>query len=369
MLVVESGSWKAEAALGTVVLAVIAAFVWLTFEAGGRAPAGAHRFVLMLDSALGLSPDNTVAVAGVKVGVVEDIAVEGRRARVTVALEPSLALRADARAALRQKTLLGEKYIDLDPGAAAGPPLPPGSVLEDNLPTVELDKLLRDVSRLVDRMNSVAPAVESAVARVDTLLEGEGGARLQAQFADTLSDMRALVNAANELVQGSSDDLAAVLAVMRERGPLLADRLESTGARLEAVLGGVDTRALSEAAGQVGPAAIRIASVGDDVRAALGDLRGVAQRLDGVLAHFDKSLLKLDAVDEQDVREFLQLEGVRVNLIPDPAMVRRIKRMRGQDPESVRASEPDAPEAGASADKATDQTSTGVQGQSQPKSR
>src|SRR5688500_7114071 len=97
----EPSSWKTEVTLGALVVLALVAFVWLTFAVGGGAPSGATRYVLMMDSALGLSEDNAVAVAGVKVGVVDEIKVEGRRAKVVIAIDPGVAIHEDARAALR----------------------------------------------------------------------------------------------------------------------------------------------------------------------------------------------------------------------------------------------------------------------------
>jgi phospholipid/cholesterol/gamma-HCH transport system substrate-binding protein len=325
---VEPGSWKSEAALGALVVGVLAAFVWLTFSVGGGAPRNAHRYVLLLDSALGLSEDNAVAVAGVKVGIVDEIIVEGRRARVTVAIDPQVVLHSDARAALRQKTLLGEKYVDLDPGAPPQPALAPGSTLEDNLPTVEIDKVIRDVSLLVDRLNTIAPPLESAVARVDTMLQGEGGDRLEKELVDTLADVRQLVKTTNHLVQGSSSDVAAVLAMFRERGPPLADRLESASGRLDQILAGVDPKLIEDSALRVSSATENVDRITQDMRTAMTDLRVAAKRLDGVLARFDKTLQKVDSVDEKTVREFFQLQGVRVNLIPDATVTSRVKKLR-----------------------------------------
>ena len=61
-------------------------------------------------------------IAGVSVGKVRKLAVDGDRNRTlaTIELDREFApLRADARAMLRQKTLLGETYVELTPGRAA----------------------------------------------------------------------------------------------------------------------------------------------------------------------------------------------------------------------------------------------------------
>jgi phospholipid/cholesterol/gamma-HCH transport system substrate-binding protein len=327
---VEPGSWKAEAALGVLVVGVLAAFVWLTFAVGGGAPRDAHRYVLMLDSALGLSEDNAVAVAGVKIGVVDQIRVEGRRAKVTIAIDPKIELHKDAKAALRQKTLLGEKYVDLDPGAPPAEVLKDGAVLDQNVPTVEIDKVIRDVSLLVDRLNNIAPPLESAVARVDGMLQREGADKLEGELVDTLADVRQLVKTTNTLVQNSGGDAAAVLAMMRDKGPPLADRLESSAKRLDDILAGVDPKMIEDAAGRVGPAAENIDKITQDMRTAMADFRTAAKRLDGVLARFDKTMAKVDNVDEQSIREFFQVQGVRVNLIPDASVTTRIKKLKDE---------------------------------------
>jgi virulence factor Mce-like protein len=68
------------------------------------------------------------------------------RSDVTIELKPEYApLPSDARAILRQKTLLGETYVELTPGTPAAPKVPDGGRLASSrvAPTVELDEILR----------------------------------------------------------------------------------------------------------------------------------------------------------------------------------------------------------------------------------
>ncbi len=324
----ESGNWKAEAVLGAVTVGVIVVFVWLTFSFGGGAPRGSQPYVLLFDSALGLSVDNTVAVAGVKVGVVESIAVDGRKARVTVRVDPAVQLHADAKAALRQKTLLGEKYVDLDPGHGDQPVLAAGTVIEHNVPTVEIDQVIRDVSVLVERLNKITPPLESAIARVDDALQEQDGKALVGEATGALADLRVLVKETNKLVKHSGNDVAVVLAMAREKGPSLIERLDSAAGRIDALLGTIDPKDIEAAADRVAPAAENIDKMTTDMKVAMADVRAAAKRLDGVLARVDGTLKRLDAVNEGAIREFLQVQGVRVNLIPDATVTSRIKKLK-----------------------------------------
>ena len=44
----------------------------------------------------------------------------------------------------------------------------------------------------------------------------------------------------------------------------------------------------------------------------------------------DKNLTRLDDVNERTIREFFQVQGVRVNLIPDASVERRVRRLRNE---------------------------------------
>ncbi len=326
----ESGNWKTEALLGAITLTVIGVFVWLTFSFGGGAPSGARTYVLMFDSALGLSIDNAVAVAGVKVGVVEDIAVAGRQAKVTVKIAPNISIHDDAKAALRQKTLLGEKYVDLDPGHDNRPVLTDGSVVTNNVPTVEMDQVIRDVSVLVERLNRMTPPLESAIDRIDGVLADKDTADLFTEATAAMRDARALLKETNRLVQTSGSDISVVLSMAKEKGPSLIEKLDSAAGRVDALLATVDPADLEKAAQRIGPATENINQITSDMKIVMADAREAAKRLDIVLRRVDSSLKRLEQVDEPFVREFLQVQGVRVNMFPDEKITNRIKQLRNE---------------------------------------
>jgi phospholipid/cholesterol/gamma-HCH transport system substrate-binding protein len=76
-----------------------------------------YRLVVPLDSADGLYPGSDVLIAGAKAGTVRDIGLDGAQTLVTIAVEDAYApVHTDARVTVRPKSLLGEKYVALDPG-------------------------------------------------------------------------------------------------------------------------------------------------------------------------------------------------------------------------------------------------------------
>jgi virulence factor Mce-like protein len=135
-------------------------FLWLAF--GGPIPlqAKGYRFKVRFIEATQLAKEADVRISGVPVGKVKTIdfvrdarclpsetgAVNGACSEVTIELRRRYApIPSDARAILRQKTLLGETYVELTPGSHSakrvkeGGLLPVGNVSR----TVELDKIFR----------------------------------------------------------------------------------------------------------------------------------------------------------------------------------------------------------------------------------
>ncbi len=94
-------------------------FLWVTF--GGPVPfkPESYRFSADFPEAITLQKEAEVRVGGVSVGKVKSLELppEGNATRAVIEIDPEYApISADARAILRQKTLLGETYVELTTG-------------------------------------------------------------------------------------------------------------------------------------------------------------------------------------------------------------------------------------------------------------
>jgi phospholipid/cholesterol/gamma-HCH transport system substrate-binding protein len=123
-------------------------FLWLSF--GGAVPLKpqGYRVQIAFPQATQLAVEADVRVAGVSVGKVRQKRLDPAKPNRTVAvieLDRRFApLAQDARATLRQKTLLGETYVELTPGNPDGPKVPEDGWLADARvrEAVELDEVL-----------------------------------------------------------------------------------------------------------------------------------------------------------------------------------------------------------------------------------
>src|SRR4051812_38378565 len=122
-------------------------FLWLAF--GGPIPLSpkGYRFSTSFDAATQLAKEADVRISGVSVGKVKEIQTQSDgRTNVTIQMDSKYApLPKDSRAILRQKTLLGETYVELTPGTKSKGTIPENGTLPEAQvsPTVELDEIFR----------------------------------------------------------------------------------------------------------------------------------------------------------------------------------------------------------------------------------
>src|SRR5215210_7128700 len=122
-------------------------FLWLSF--GGPIPLKpkGYRVQVGFPEATQLGLEADVRVAGVSVGKLrkKELDPRGNRTLVDLEIDRKFApLKVDAQAILRQKSLLGETYVELTPGSSTKT-IPEGGRLRDARvkPTVELDEIFQ----------------------------------------------------------------------------------------------------------------------------------------------------------------------------------------------------------------------------------
>ncbi len=102
----------------------------------------------------GLRNGSAIMIAGVEIGRVKEITLQDYEARVILKLQPDVALQKDAIASIRTKGLIGEKYIEITPGAA-DQIIPHGGTLHGTEPAMDLEGL---ISKFVQGNLSTNPA-------------------------------------------------------------------------------------------------------------------------------------------------------------------------------------------------------------------
>lgn len=111
-----------------------------------------YRIQATFNNVLELKEGDQVKLAGVEVGYVEDIALEGGKARITMKIQQRYEIKTDSRAVIRFVGLMGQNYVALEGGTDESPNALPGATLT----TYEQP----DFSALMAKLEGVAGSVE-----------------------------------------------------------------------------------------------------------------------------------------------------------------------------------------------------------------
>ena len=89
----------------------------------------------------GLRRGTPVVIAGVEIGRVASVGLEDYEAKVRLVIQPGVVLQSDTIASIKTKGLIGEKYIELTPGASEKT-IQPGGVVRETQPAMDLEALI-----------------------------------------------------------------------------------------------------------------------------------------------------------------------------------------------------------------------------------
>jgi len=128
---------------------------------------GEHYFALF-PTVSGLTKGAPVEVAGVVVGRVEKIELEGKMAKVRFVISKGVVLFEDAKATLRTHGALGDKFIEIDPGTSEKEPLKPGEVILSTYVTPDLDQLFLSLQKTAQGFADMGEALRELMGEKET---------------------------------------------------------------------------------------------------------------------------------------------------------------------------------------------------------
>ncbi len=293
-------------------------YFWLAF--GGPIPLKpkGYRVQVAFTDAATLADLADVRTAGVTIGKVVDkqLAPGGNRTLTTIELHSRYApLRADARAILRQKTLLGETYVELTTGSPQAPALKEGERLGQSRVSqaVEFDELLRifDKPTRTAFREWQASLAKAGAGRGRDLNDALGNLPVFTENAQSVVDvlntrraaLRNLVHNAGRTFEQITRDEAALSTLVQSNGELFGELAERRDAladsirilptfldETEATLAKLRTFSLN-----TDPLLVDLDPVLDDLQPTVGSLGELAPDLENLFDNVDPLI---DAGDE-----------------------------------------------------------------------
>ncbi|HBX43732.1 MAG TPA: outer membrane lipid asymmetry maintenance protein MlaD [Deltaproteobacteria bacterium] len=132
-----------ETVVGLFVLLGIACLAWLSVKLGKLEIVGGDYVPVHAEfaSVSGLKPGVSVEIAGVDVGKVESITLRGYKADVLMKIRGGIDLQEDTIASIRTRGLIGDKFVNLSPGASDRL-IPPNGKIRETESAVDLEALI-----------------------------------------------------------------------------------------------------------------------------------------------------------------------------------------------------------------------------------
>jgi phospholipid/cholesterol/gamma-HCH transport system substrate-binding protein len=262
--------------VGAISLAVVLGLVLLAFNAD-KLPiiGGGTTYYADFTEAGGLKADDEVRIAGVRVGKVDSVSLDGDHVKVAFRIQDAADFGSETRAAIKVKTLLGAMYLSLQPAGPgqlkAGSEIPtdrtssPYDVVEAfsglarTSDRIDTGRLARSLTTLADLTRHTPPSFRRALAGLSAL-SGNLAARDQ-QIGTLLTNLHTVsgtLHARDQDIVGLMRDSAVLFQALDQRRQAIHDLLRST-TRLSTQL----TDLVRQSRADLKPALTNLASVVD----------------------------------------------------------------------------------------------------------
>lgn len=194
-----------------------------------------RKYTAIFTDVLGLRPGDDVRMAGVRVGKVEKIELDGKNdAKVSFIVQSDQTVFDDTKALVRYQNLIGQRYVALTPGKEAAPTaLKSGATipLERTEPSFDISALLNGFQPL---FQALEPAEVNAMSETLILALQGDGVSLSAfivQAAQLATDFQRRDAILSDVIT----NLSSVMAGLAKRG----DELETLVTQTRALIGGL----------------------------------------------------------------------------------------------------------------------------------
>ncbi|MEE2788772.1 MAG: MlaD family protein [Myxococcota bacterium] len=290
--------------VGLVVIASAVTFVWMVGQVSeglDRDEAG-YAVYALFDDVGGLAEKSRVTIAGINVGRIEKIELDGHRARVW--LNVRVPLRTDARIRKKQASLLGEYFLQLTPGYV-GKPLRDG----DPIAHVDYDT---PPSALMNDLKDVSKNVVDITASLKRVISDQGGEQrlinILENFDRVASDIKRAVSANSSKFDVVVDNVVAI----SEEARLFTSEFRGDARRI-----------LGDAQAIVGNVRSIVGENTETVQEGFDGIKGAVTRLQSALTKLDKTLDSTQSI----ARKIDDGQGTLGQLVNDDRLVRNVNEL------------------------------------------
>lgn len=272
--------------------------------------------------ASGLSDKSRVVIAGLTIGEIGTKKLEGRYARVNIKVRKGTEIWSNAAIYKKSSSLLGEYYLEIDPGTPESLAengarvqnhlLPEGSEIPNVVEATTPDELIKKLGDTMPRVNDALDEVKGLVADVRKLVNGQITSIADTVDVELKKDavvIRDVLNRADDTlgnVQGIAADVKRITAGADRKVNAILDNLRGATADAKQLI--ADTRQ-------------QIDENGNKLSKTLDDVDGAVGKVDGAIASFKSTMDNSSSITKKIDED----QGTLGRLVNDPTIADNIE--------------------------------------------
>jgi phospholipid/cholesterol/gamma-HCH transport system substrate-binding protein len=217
-----------ELKVGLFAVFVIVILAFMTFRVGGLEwmKKEGNIYHAYFKNIAGLDAKTKVKIAGVDAGVIDGIELKEGVAKLTIRINKDVQLFSDASASIKATGLLGDKYLDIKTGFVM-PILKSGDTIKDVLEVVDIDDMVRKLSKVSENISTLAVSLNEAL----------GTEEAKSSLRETVMNLSDVTANLNETIVVNDKKLRTVLDNIKDLTSSISDLIDKNREPLSATIG------------------------------------------------------------------------------------------------------------------------------------
>jgi len=287
-------SQAAKVGVFTVVTAAAGYYIH-DFVTKGSSSGDGYMVYALMNDATGVVKHSHVKIAGIPVGTIEDVSLQGNQARVDIRIREEVPLFEDASISKVSSSLLGEYFLRVAPGTSGREEMEDGDQLRVLSEGATTDDILRQVADIATDLKKVSESLASAM----------GSEEGKQDMKETLHNLAEATQAMNETVRENRENVKSILqninSIAANSGPEVEKILENVRVTTQEVRQIVEKSDDPDSPiGEVRQIVEKVNRASDSMEAALEDIEVVTDRLEkgeGTLGRLSKDEKLINEVE------------------------------------------------------------------------
>jgi phospholipid/cholesterol/gamma-HCH transport system substrate-binding protein len=298
------------------VLIGILMLFYMSFRVGkfGTLTGGGYNLIVRLPDAAGLDTKSPVELAGVEIGSVQRIYLDGYKAKAVLLMKGEMKIPEDSKVVIKSFGILGDKYLSIVPGQS-GTFLKTGEEIAQVEPGPDYDQIFSNIQEVAKSLGDVMGEFKGVIGDME-----------KGSIKESLQNIQVLTRDFKEMVAENKENVRRVVtnaANVSERLGPVADRAEGMIESIQVMV-----KEIEEGKGTLG-LLVKDEKLYNDARDTVATLKNISQEIEEGKGTLGK-LVKDDTIYEE-ARETItnakqiteginKGEGTLGKLVKDPGL-------------------------------------------------